>query len=257
MKLDIQVITEYPVAFDSPDHITPWGTARDNSSNKRFNQKLYRLYSFLNRFPKILDLGCSGGGFVKTCLDDGCLAVGIEGSDHSKEHLRAEWPILQDRFLFTADITRKFEVMLHQKKLLFDVITIWEVMEHLPKDRLSVVCQNIHTHLEEHGLVVMSIASTEEQIWGNALHLTVQEKEKWIQLFEQNKLYPLGGYEAFFNTQYVRGPKQNAPGSFHVFLAKNPLKVPSPPKIALKEWLIDRWLLSRPHKVIKKLIVEP
>lgn len=62
MMTGVCVETDYPVALDSPDHIIPWGTARDNSSNLRFNSKLYRLFDFTNRYPKVLDLGCSGGG---------------------------------------------------------------------------------------------------------------------------------------------------------------------------------------------------
>jgi hypothetical protein len=80
----IFVKTEFPVALDSPDHLCPWGTARDSSTNSRFNEKVYRLFEPLGRFPRVLDLGCSGGGFVRACLNDGCLAVGIEGSDFSK-----------------------------------------------------------------------------------------------------------------------------------------------------------------------------
>src|SRR4051812_27451294 len=79
-----------PVAIHSPDYIEPWGTRRDNSRNRRFNHKLYKL--FLNRRSlRILDLGCSGGGFVRDCIDDGHFAVGLEGSDYSKRVGRAEW----------------------------------------------------------------------------------------------------------------------------------------------------------------------
>ncbi|MEZ5405600.1 MAG: hypothetical protein R3F23_05300 [Verrucomicrobiia bacterium] len=32
----VKVITNYPVAFESPDHIAPKGTAENNSTNKKF-----------------------------------------------------------------------------------------------------------------------------------------------------------------------------------------------------------------------------
>jgi len=255
MKPELKVVTDFPVATDSPDHITPWGTARDNSSNLRFNHKLLMLYQFLNRFPKVLDLGCSGGGFVKTCLNEGCMAVGLEGSDHSKIHNRAEWPLLADKYLFTTDISKDFQVTLNNSPLLFDVITLWEVMEHLPEERLPTICNNISKHLEEHGLAIMSVSSNEEEINGTKLHLTVQEKEKWLDVFRENKLYNLAQYESFFNTQYIRGPKQNAPGSFHLFLSKNPSKAPHPPKLSTKEWLVDKWSMSKIQKLLQKLII--
>jgi len=255
MKPAINVVTDFPVALDSPDHIIPLGTANGNSINLRFNQKLFRLYANLDRFPRILDLGCSGGGFVKTCLDKGSLAVGLEGSDYSLNHSRAEWPLLGNKFLFTADITRDFQVTQNENPLLFDVITAWEVMEHLPEERLPTVCDNLYRHLEEHGLAIMSVSTKEEVIKGVKLHLTVQDKKQWIEMFEKHGLYNLAHYKSYFNTQYVRGPKQKASGSFHLFLSKNPSKAPPPPKICMKERLVDRWLMSTLQKKIQKLIV--
>lgn len=40
--LKIDVWTEKPVAYDSPDHLMPWGTRQDNSTNLAFNVKLAR-----------------------------------------------------------------------------------------------------------------------------------------------------------------------------------------------------------------------
>jgi hypothetical protein len=109
--MHVCVRTDYPVADDSPDHLRPRGTAFDNSRNRRFNRKLSALYCGLDRPIRVLDLGCAGGGFVCDCLTDGQVAVGIEGSDYSSRWGRAEWPLLGGRALFTADITRPFEVV--------------------------------------------------------------------------------------------------------------------------------------------------
>src|SRR5438552_16043274 len=32
----LQLETKYPIAYESPDHVVPWGTGRDNSTNKKF-----------------------------------------------------------------------------------------------------------------------------------------------------------------------------------------------------------------------------
>src|SRR5258706_2655162 len=32
----LSVKTEFPIAYESPDHLVPWGTMNDNSSNKKF-----------------------------------------------------------------------------------------------------------------------------------------------------------------------------------------------------------------------------
>lgn len=250
----IYLETNFPIAFDSPDHLAPWGTSRDNSKNFRFNTKIMQLFSYLDRMPKVLDLGCSGGGFVKSCLDDGFFSIGIEGSDFSKKHKRAEWPLLGDHCLFTGDITRPFKIKKNEVLLTFDLITAWEVMEHLPEDRLECTCQNLFSSVEEHGLIILSISPNEEIIHGRRLHQTVREKNWWIDLFKQHALINLPEYEAFFNTQYIRGPKQNAQGSFHVFLSKNPKKAPQIPKVSFKGKLFDRWHMSKPQKLLQKLV---
>ena len=40
----IVVATQKPIAFDSPDHLVPWGTASNNSRNYRFNEKIYQIF---------------------------------------------------------------------------------------------------------------------------------------------------------------------------------------------------------------------
>ena len=61
------------IAYDSNDHIFPWGTKRDNSQNPRFNSQLINLFQERSGQSciKILDIGCAGGGFVKSIIDDG------------------------------------------------------------------------------------------------------------------------------------------------------------------------------------------
>ncbi len=79
---------ERDCAYDSPDHLVPWGTRWDRSTNRgRFNEKLWLLYP-KTHVVKVLDLGCSGGDFVKSCIDDGHFAVGIEGSTFSRRSIR-------------------------------------------------------------------------------------------------------------------------------------------------------------------------
>lgn len=41
-RIKVQATRE--VAYESPDHLVPWGTRRDNSRHRRFNQKLYELF---------------------------------------------------------------------------------------------------------------------------------------------------------------------------------------------------------------------
>ncbi len=45
MKITLK--TNHPVAFDSPDHVFPWGTMRDNSTNEFFIIHLNIIFIFL------------------------------------------------------------------------------------------------------------------------------------------------------------------------------------------------------------------
>src|SRR4051794_34276394 len=57
----IQLETEHPVAFTSPDHVAPLGTKYDNSTNRKFvlhmNSLVRRQFDIWQ--PGFMDLGCS------------------------------------------------------------------------------------------------------------------------------------------------------------------------------------------------------
>lgn len=253
--LKIKVNAEKTIAYDSPDHLVPWGTSRDNSKNSFFNEKLYELFRNLDHPLRVLDLGCSGGGFIRECLNDGCIAVGLEGSDYSSRMSRAEWAYLADKFLFTADITRKFDIFGvyegDQNRLIkFDVITSWDVLEHILEIDLPNVCENLIRNLSDDGLCIFSISNSSDIIRGVELHQTIQPKQWWIELFRKCGLVLRQEYEAFFNSQYIRGVKQNAPYSFHLILSKKGANPPTPPKLTFLQTVLDKWRYSKLHKYI-------
>src|SRR5262249_17441537 len=109
-SLEVPVVeTDHPIAFHSDDVRFPWGAKNDNSICPKFNARLYEMFPAGYRL-KVLDLGCAGGGFVRTLLDDGHLAVGLEGSDHPKMHQLGEWGTVP-RHLHNCAITRPFTVV--------------------------------------------------------------------------------------------------------------------------------------------------
>jgi SAM-dependent methyltransferase len=101
----ISLITNYPIAYDSPDHIFPWGTMRDNSSSSDFIEEMEKHFS--KQPIKMMDLGCSGGQLVVDFHNRGHLAVGLEGSDYSVKIQRANWPEWYNKILFTCDLTKE------------------------------------------------------------------------------------------------------------------------------------------------------
>jgi len=257
----IVVETNKPLAFDSPDHLIPWGTANDNSKNYRFNEKIYQIYYNYPKPLKTLDIGCAGGGFVKDCLDDGCFSVGLEGSDYSKKFKRAEWATIPNN-LFTCDVTENFDILLdtqgQKTPIRFDLITSWEVMEHIAEDKIEGVASNIHKHLLPHGLWIMSVATADDFVNGVNLHQTVKPREWWIQKFESLGFYHLESFIAFFNTQFVRGGSKYAgaaSGSFHLVLSAAPQQAPSTPPTGIRDKMFDAWLGSKPQKTLKRWVL--
>lgn len=225
------ISTDKPVAYDSPDHIQPWGTVNDNSVNHCFNLKL--LWWLPRPYLKVLDIGCSGGGFVKSLIDSGCVAVGVEGSNYSQRMKRAEWATIPDN-LFTADATAPFEISIHEgdrcETMKFSVITAWEFIEHIAEPDLEKVMKNIDKHLAPNGVVIMSVCAIEEIINGVRLHQTVAEKPWWLAKFESLGFTNHEHVETFFHRDWVRGG-DDAPDSFYVVLTRKGEALPYPEQL--------------------------
>jgi SAM-dependent methyltransferase len=176
------------VAFESPDHLAPTGTARDNSTNKKFvlhmDEKLHR--EFGDQTLRVIDLGCSGGQMVVDFVKLRWIGVGLEGSDYSLKHQRANWKDYTGKNLFTADISKPFQVKLDGKPAKFHLITAWEVMEHFATHDLDLVFNNICKHLATGGYFIASTTSSPDVQKGIELHQTKWENARWREYVEKN-----------------------------------------------------------------------
>lgn len=193
--------TDYPIACQSNDHIQPRGTIFDNSRSPRFVGACERIFS---RKICALDLGCAGGGLVRDFLLAGHRAIGLEGSDASLLARRAEWRVIPDN-LKTCDITQPFEIFDAGNPATFDVISAWEVLEHLPEQSVQPFFQNVKRHLAHDGIFVASVALFEDSdpITGTVWHVTLQQPEWWRDQMVQAGLEPIKS--PFVIADYVRG----------------------------------------------------
>lgn len=223
--------TQYPIAIQSDDHKYPRGTKNDNTRHPRF---CYRCEKIFNRPLRFLDIGCAGGGLVLDFLLRGHLAIGLEGSDYSLRSQRAEWRLIPHH-LFTCDVTKPFRLIsrLGGKGVQFDVISAWEVLEHLPEDTLSQFFSNVADHLACDGIFVASVATFEDKdpqtgaIW----HVTVKPREWWMEIVRNVGLVPANGL--FEVADFPRGswghnpclrgdwnPQTDPKAGFHLVLRK-------------------------------------
>lgn len=177
----IRLESKHPIAFESPDHMIPWGTARDNSTNKKFVCLMAERITRESSGPRFgaLDLGCSGGQLVKDFADLGWFAAGLEGSDFSLKHGRANWPELGGKKLFTCDVTKPFQVFDGAQLARFHLVTMWEVLEHIPTSDLPQLFRNIVHHLAPGGYFIASTTSRPDIHDGVDLHQTKWTNAEW------------------------------------------------------------------------------
>jgi hypothetical protein len=101
----MRIITDHPIALDSPDHKWPYGAILNNSTSIPFIEEVEAHFGCKIR---MMDWGCAGGQLVKDFLDRGHEAYGIEGSDSALTHFN--WPELYPKNLFLADLSYLFDV---------------------------------------------------------------------------------------------------------------------------------------------------
>lgn len=185
-KIDIslryRLVTDFPLALDSSDHLFPKGTSADNTRYPRFVRKCESL--FANKKLSFLDLGCSGGGMVFEAMLAGHNAFGLEGSDFSYLNQRAEWRLLKDS-LATCDIAKPFEILDIQTEAFanFNIISCWEVLEHIAEESLDCLFENVKKHLSDSGYFIASVALFDDfdPVSGANWHVTIKPKDWWIE----------------------------------------------------------------------------
>jgi SAM-dependent methyltransferase len=190
-KSRVELKTDHPVAADTDDHRFPRGTAQDNTRLPRFVAACERYFAQRGQPSRpltYLDLGCAGGGLVLDFVLRGHEGFGIEGSDFSQLGLRAEWRMLRDN-LFTADITKPFSLCRAGtgEPVVCDIVSAWEVMEHIADRDLAQLFDNVRRHLKTDGFFVGSIALVPDgdEKTEAVYHRTVEAQDWWQGRFEQ------------------------------------------------------------------------
>ena len=179
----IELDTKYPVAYESNDYLVPHGTVRDDTRYPRFIHACEMYFKDREKLA-FVDLGCSSGGIVLDALLRGHEAVGLEGSDESFKQQRAQWRIIPKN-LFTCDITKPFTLKKDGKLKEFDVISAWEVLEHIKEEDLPVLLENIKKHLNTGGIFIGSIANWDDidEETGVNWHVNLHPYEWWRDRF--------------------------------------------------------------------------
>lgn len=228
-----KVLTDFPIAVDSPDHIYPQGTKNILGGpyytwSDGFNPFADEVVDYFKKPDlRVLDLGAASGYLVSDFLKRGCLTVGLEGSNWPVVNQVDNWTKLHDKNLFTCDISKPFQILESEKEVKFDLINAWEVIEHIAPENLATFAKNVYNHLSDEGIFAFSLSPWFEPSKVDKktnLHLSheIKKKSQWEEIFNNFEFIgPLSeqydsGYHYIFNYRY-RGKVREAEGSTHTF----------------------------------------
>jgi len=174
-------------ATDSADHLLPESTVEGVSRPTTF---VNHIIEVLGSNVNALDLGTGAAGFVFEMQQMGISAYGVDGSDFCRSNGIGYWPLLGP-YLFTCDITKPFSFkdLASQERQRFELITAWEVLEHIPAEGVPSLLENIKSNLSEGGYFIGSISMIEYVASnGTPYHVSLLPKSKWRDIFADNGL---------------------------------------------------------------------
>jgi 2-polyprenyl-3-methyl-5-hydroxy-6-metoxy-1,4-benzoquinol methylase len=123
-------LEQLPKYYKSENYISHTDTQR-NLFEKAYHfvrrislkRKLKLINSFSSEENKLLDVGCGTGDFLQIAKQNKWTVFGIEPNDDARKIANIK----------TSSSVYKTEELLKFKAQSFDVITLWHVLEHLPK----------------------------------------------------------------------------------------------------------------------------
>jgi SAM-dependent methyltransferase len=218
----IKIKTNNELAVDSPDYTSQqlpnlkmkFSAAEDNSTDHYFIEKVAEyIANKKGKNPETmkincLDLGCGGGQLIIDLnnRDFTNICIGLDGVSGTLG--RDNWN-KSNGILFNADLSKDFEVLEDENILKFDLITSWEVIEHIHPNNLSTFFKNMINHLSDDGIFLCSIAMFPDTRDINGyhqdcieydpnskqfvLHQSVFNREEWLEILKDYNVqeYPL------------------------------------------------------------------
>ncbi|MFH1824876.1 MAG: class I SAM-dependent methyltransferase [Candidatus Firestonebacteria bacterium] len=117
--------------------------------NEKEKEGLSERYELINHFKKkgkILDIGAAQGFFLKFMKDKGWDVKGVELSKEACSFAKRK---------LNLNITNKDFIKTDLKNEKFDVMTMFEVMEHIPN--INENLKKIYNHLKNKGVLIISV----------------------------------------------------------------------------------------------------
>jgi len=178
----IRLETNHPIAVMSHDHVAPDSTSEGIARPTIF---VRHCIDILGKDVQCLDLGVGAAALVFEYVMNGLVAIGLDGSDYCQKNGIGFWSLIPNN-LRTCDITRPFWLKRAGENIKFNLITSWEVLEHIAECDVPSVLQNVQGHLAPDGYFLGSISLVEyADASGVPYHVTLRPKSWWRDKFQE------------------------------------------------------------------------
>lgn len=168
-----------------------------------FEEHVRLIERFINKKGRLLDIGCSAGLFLNVAKSRGWTVKGVEASYQDAVFARRE---------FNLDVINSDIEKVNFGGEVFDVITMWDVLEHLQDPGLAI--SRIHSILDTNGLWVIStpninsvFARIMRERWYNIIRMHLcYFNEKSLALFLKKygfRIIYKGTYKRIFRLNYI------------------------------------------------------
>ncbi len=137
-----------------PDDYEAFYSLKNASSTRQWhllrslNAQLDFVEAHVSSRGRLLDVGCATGSFLHVAQTRGWKVTGIEINHRAADFAKRQYGMR----VFTEPLGSTATFLPDQS---FDVITLWDVLEHLPSPRMAM--KHIHRLLAPDGIVVFSI----------------------------------------------------------------------------------------------------
>ena len=132
--------------------------------------KKLQLISKYYKTGKILDIGCGTGEFLNTCQQAKWNTIGIEPSEEARKMAIENYGL---------DVRDELEIKNLDKES-FDIITMWHVLEHVPK--LNERVEDLKKLIKPNGIIIIAVPNC------NSLDAQIY-KENWAAYDVPRHLY--------------------------------------------------------------------
>lgn len=118
----------------------------DTASDNAISEEKWRRIKFINKTGKLLDFGCGNGHFLNLIKQRGWQPFGVEFSSKAVDYAKT-------RFGINVHLGTIQQANFPPDS--FDVITLWDVLEHLPNP-LEVLCE-LRNLLKADGVLIIQV----------------------------------------------------------------------------------------------------